>query len=450
MSFHSWTFLFVVVLLTAPFSALAKDDLVAAYRKEYAFLEAEKQALQQRLKQLDGENETKLRATTSAVDALQSRILSLRSQCDDVEISLRDVEIKTAKAEERADLVVETLSRAADALSRTDSKIVADVEGVEAQVEQIRAAFKGASVLLTTAGAITKQQGSFFLTDGALVEGTVIRVGHIAAYGVNEKGAGALAPAGGNRLKLWQDDAKETATILDAGGAPTTMAVYLFESLVKAVDDKKSQTMLEHIDAGGIISWVIAALGVLALLLVLARVVILSLASSKTEKLLVSVSELIKRGAKGEAMELCKASGGAAARVLRATLRNLDRERQHLEDIVSEAILHEAPVIERFGSTIMVLAAVAPLLGLLGTVTGMISTFDIITEFGTSDPKMLSGGISVALITTELGLIVAIPALLLGNLLTGRANTLLQSMERAALQILNLADEPAVRAMLGR
>ena len=112
---------------------------------------------------------------------------------------------------------------------------------------------------------------------------------------------------------------------------------------------------------------------------------------------------------------------------------------EHLEDIVSESILHESSHLNRFGAFITVVAAVAPLLGLLGTVTGMIQTFDVITEFGTSDPKLLSGGIAVALVTTELGLIVAIPLLLLGSLLNGWAERLKDDMEKGALKIINLA-----------
>ena len=86
------------------------------------------------------------------------------------------------------------------------------------------------------------------------------------------------------------------------------------------------------------------------------------------------------------------------------------------------------------------MAAVAPLLGLLGTVTGMISTFDIITEFGTGDPKLLSSGISEALITTKLGLVVAIPSLLLGNLLGGWSGKIKVMLEREALRLSNNFD----------
>lgn len=108
-----------------------------------------------------------------------------------------------------------------------------------------------------------------------------------------------------------------------------------------------------------------------------------------------------------------------------------------MESVVHEAILRESGALDRFGSAILVIASVSPLLGLLGTVTGMIATFDVITEFGTGDPKLLSGGISIALVTTELGLIVAIPALLIGSVLSAWARSIKRDMEHAALRVTN-------------
>ncbi len=100
-------------------------------------------------------------------------------------------------------------------------------------------------------------------------------------------------------------------------------------------------------------------------------------------------------------------------------------------------MIHEHKIIDRFGAMILVFAAVAPLLGLLGTVTGMISTFDIITEYGTGDPKLLSHGISEALITTELGLVVAIPTLLFGNILSGWGKNIKMTLDKVALRVIN-------------
>jgi biopolymer transport protein ExbB len=159
----------------------------------------------------------------------------------------------------------------------------------------------------------------------------------------------------------------------------------------------------------------------------------------------VKVSEKLKVGNVNEALQLCQGKLSSASRVIASTLRNLDKEREHIEDIISESILYEASRIDRYGTAIIVIAAVSPLLGLLGTVTGMISTFDIITEFGTGDPKLLSSGISEALITTKYGLVVAIPLLLAGNLLSSWGTRTKNDLERAALHIIN-THKPVIRS----
>jgi biopolymer transport protein ExbB len=103
-----------------------------------------------------------------------------------------------------------------------------------------------------------------------------------------------------------------------------------------------------------------------------------------------------------------------------------------LELKIDEAILKEVPQLEKAQSMIKLFAAVAPLLGLLGTVTGMIATFQAITNFGTGDPKLMAGGISQALITTVLGLVAAIPLLLSHNLVSGQSKRLVQILDEQA------------------
>jgi biopolymer transport protein ExbB len=107
------------------------------------------------------------------------------------------------------------------------------------------------------------------------------------------------------------------------------------------------------------------------------------------------------------------------------------------DEVMNEVMLETQPKLERFLSLINVTAAIAPLLGLLGTVTGIIKTFEMMAIFGAGDPKPLIGGISEALITTELGLILAIPALLMSALLSRKAQSLLSKMERSAVAFSN-------------
>ena len=180
----------------------------------------------------------------------------------------------------------------------------------------------------------------------------------------------------------------------------------------------------------------IVVLGLIGLLFLVLRVFFLLSSTGKGDLPQETLSQLLSSGVEAT-LTFLKPKKGANARVLKATVRNIDRDREHIEDIISESIIHESSRLDKLSSTILIIAAVAPLLGLLGTVTGMIATFDIITEFGTGDPKLLSGGISIALVTTELGLVVAIPLLLGGNLLNSWAEGIKDSMEHSALHIVN-------------
>ena len=116
---------------------------------------------------------------------------------------------------------------------------------------------------------------------------------------------------------------------------------------------------------------------------------------------------------------------------------NFHRKRRALEELLYEKMLGIRPKLERFLPFLAVTAAAAPLMGLLGTVMGMIKTFKLITEFGTGDAKSLSSGISEALVTTELGLVVAIPILIIHGILTRMSRGRIGRMEGAAMAFLN-------------
>ncbi len=107
-----------------------------------------------------------------------------------------------------------------------------------------------------------------------------------------------------------------------------------------------------------------------------------------------------------------------------------------IESALSEAILKETPRLERFLTALKVSASVAPLLGLLGTVTGMINTFQVITTHGTGDPRLMAGGISEAMVTTQAGLAVAIPAMMVAAFLGRRAQSLARDMEEKGLALM--------------
>jgi biopolymer transport protein ExbB len=119
---------------------------------------------------------------------------------------------------------------------------------------------------------------------------------------------------------------------------------------------------------------------------------------------------------------------------------NRDRGREIMKEVIEDTGRHVVHELERFLNALGTIAAISPLLGLLGTVTGMVSAFEAITAQGVGDARVLSGGIGEALITTEAGLIVAIPALIGYRYLRGRVDMLVVEMEKEAIKLVRAFD----------
>ncbi|MEM8564681.1 MAG: MotA/TolQ/ExbB proton channel family protein [Pseudomonadota bacterium] len=192
-----------------------------------------------------------------------------------------------------------------------------------------------------------------------------------------------------------------------------------------------SPTLEERWHQGGYIGYAITAVGVFALILALWRLVMLFLESSK-------VSAQLKSDKAKE--------NNALGRVLKVHEDNPTMDTETLELKMSEAILKETPKLEFGLNLLKIIAAIAPLMGLLGTVTGMIITFQAITIFGTGDPKAMAGGISSALVTTVLGLLVAIPVVLLHTVVNGRAQRIIHVLNEQTTGIVAEHTEGSQRA----
>jgi biopolymer transport protein ExbB len=200
-------------------------------------------------------------------------------------------------------------------------------------------------------------------------------------------------------------------------------------------------SLWEQIRSGGPVVWPILAIAAFALLLVFERIVYLRRVHGNTDRLMDEMNRLASRGdwkACEALVEGYEDKDWPVLNVLAAGLSGRHEDRETQENILQEAILREVPRLEQFLAVLAILGAVAPLLGLLGTVTGMIDTFRVITLYGTGDPKMMSGGISEALITTELGLAVAIPIMLFHTFLSRRVDNLVGDMEEKAVALTNV------------
>ena len=177
--------------------------------------------------------------------------------------------------------------------------------------------------------------------------------------------------------------------------------------------------LLERIEQGGVIGYLIILIGVVGVGLGLERVVVTFLTQRR------------------QRAELAGASDGGAVRQMRDAAASPDyrNSADALSAKLDEIVATAAQRLNRGLPTLAILAAVSPLLGLLGTVTGMIETFQVITLFGAGDPRLMSGGISQALITTQLGLSVAIPLLLIHSFAQGRANELTSVLDETAASL---------------
>lgn len=199
----------------------------------------------------------------------------------------------------------------------------------------------------------------------------------------------------------------------------------------------EKQTIAEHIQSGGIWIYPIMAFAVASLLTGIFKAFEIYTVKMPIAGTLHHILTPLNEGNVEEAKARAKAVEGPAGKMLYDGVVHSDESKELVEEVMYESMIELQPKMDRLLPFIAVTAATAPLMGLLGTVTGMINTFKLITIFGTGDAKSLSGGISEALVTTEFGLIVAIPSLILHSLLSRRSQGVLANMERIAVAFVN-------------
>jgi biopolymer transport protein ExbB len=198
--------------------------------------------------------------------------------------------------------------------------------------------------------------------------------------------------------------------------------------------------MWEIIKAGGPVMWPIILCSIGAAAIVLERLWSLQQDRVLPRELTGKVWKLVETGQLTDKHIEALGQNSPLGRVLAAGLQNRHRGREIIKESIEDTGRHVAHDLERFLNILATIAAVSPLLGLLGTVTGIIAAFNAIVAQGVGDPRVLSGGIGEALITTAAGLIVAIPALMGYRYLRGRIDALVIDMEKEALKLVQYLD----------
>ncbi len=296
-------------------------------------------------------------------------------------------------------------------------------------------------------GQVARRTGSFVGRDGVETTGEIYQFGKFSTVYRTDSELGFLtwAPGGSQLFALADEPPRSLRGALRKYLSGETEVAPIDLSGGSALRQLGSGTgFIEQVRSGGPIVWPIVLIALVALGIVVYKIIFLRKLHGNTDRLMGQVHECAATGDWDGCARIVADHADRkwpVLQVIRAGLGARDEDRETLESTLTEAILRELPGIQRGIAVLAVLGAVAPLLGLLGTVTGMIDTFRVITLYGTSDPKLMSGGISEALVTTELGLAVAIPILLLHTWLSRRTDHLIGDMEEKAVQLTNIVQK---------
>jgi biopolymer transport protein ExbB len=408
---------------------------------------ADRQQLRSEVERLEAEQQGRERSIASLesrIDAGQQRLEDLERRWSERELEFREVSGNVRLVARDLETMLHQSPLTAAEPERLDRVSPLLRKGYFPDLDDIASM---ADVLLQEirlSGQVSLHEGTFVGRDGQDRRARILSLGKFASiyrdgdevgfltYSPEGRRLYALSrlPSRGTRRQIsrYLDGKAEVVPIDLSGGAALRQVI-------------QQVSLADQLRSGGPIIWPILAIALGALLIVIYKIWFLQRVHGNTDRIMGQVNERVAAGdweGGDRIIREHEKKQWPVVHVIRAGLAGRGKDRETLESILQEAILHELPRLERGLSVLAVFGAVAPLLGLLGTVTGMIDTFRVITLYGTGDPKLMSGGISEALVTTELGLAVAIPIMLLHTFLSRRVNHIVGEMEEKAVHLTNL------------
>ena len=378
-----------------------------------------------RARELRGSGESEQAALVSQAQALRDEAAFLRAMFGEY---ARDVDTRMNVAKDPE--LVALLEQARTALDDTGVPLAEGVEPLMAFSLRWNTSRIGGT---TYAGAALDDRGVEH-------EGTFALFGPLAYFAASD----AKGPSGIVTLQFGADRAavrtgsngEEQQVRSLISGSPALVPVDTSGGDALKVAEAKP-SYLEHLQQGGFTMIPLAAVGLAALILSIWKAIDLSRMRVNQDAQIADVLQALQSGHAEQARQHARDIPAPVQQLVDDLIAYNDAPREHLEEIMGEHILASIPFVERNLGTLAVLGGVAPLLGLLGTVTGMIHTFQLVTIFGSGDAKLLSGGISEALVTTETGLAIAIPTLLAHAFLSRRARGLVASLETLSVSMVN-------------
>ncbi len=425
----AWLCLTLLVGALTGSAAMAQSDELGSLREAREAAQARDQArLQSFLEDQDG-LEAALEEARAAHEAAEEEQAALEAQQDEQSEQAQALAQRQEEQGEALTSLLADLARHSEEIRNElggDSWLTLEADALPPRLNdvdvlersQIEAVVDSLATLTVNTGRAERLELPVADASGDIESHSVVRLGDFAAFTES-----AL-------LRKGQD---EESSLAEVPRTPTAVsdllaAYHQGESREFAIDPTQGSvlealaqqpTLWERFQQGGYVGYVVVVLGGIGLLVALAQYIYLLTVSARVRRQRQNLDQPSKDNPLGRVLERFK---------------EMDKHQtpEALEARLDEAVLAELPKIERGQPIVKLLAAIAPLLGLLGTVTGMIVTFQAITVFGTGDPQLMAGGISQALVTTVLGLVTAVPLLFAQTALSSRSRFITQVIEGEA------------------
>ena len=417
-------------------STQALNELLQSVRDQGRETAAENRRREQEFLQKRNEHKAILDRTRTAVSAEQRRSEALKQQFDDNERALEELsETLRIRVGDMGELFGVVRQLAGDTKGTIESSLTSaqfkDRSAVANRLAEAKALpsiddLRGLQALLLEemieSGNVVRFETEVEDAAGLKSQQEVVRIGVFNA--INETGFLSFESSDGSLRELPRPPADRFVNLaqdfFDAGPGSAAMAIDPSRGVLLSLVIQ-TPSLGETVKQGGAVGYVILFIGVCGLAISFYRMFVLNRISRRVRRQL-NDSEV--------------STDNPLGRVLAVYESNRETSIESLELKMDEAIMRETPKLEAMQGTIKVFAAIAPLMGLLGTVVGMIRTFQTITLFGTGDPKLMAGGISQALVTTVEGLIVAIPLVFLHSVLTANSRALIEILEEQSAGII--------------
>ena len=281
----------LVFLVVLPTTIVAADDLQSAYQKEYAYLEDQKRNLLTRIAEFKAKSKAEKLSLENKANQLAREQRKVQEEVKNMNSLVFESERTLEAAKDNKDIFASTFEQAKETLKSYD--IDASVPADIASNKKVGILFSNAFSVLEDVSSVSRTKDSFYDIEGKKINGELLHVGQIATFGMSDSVRGILVPAGDGAFKLWQQPAAEVADSLFADEDISQIKMFIYENKFTAINTNIGKGIIDYINSGGMVAWVIILLGMLAVVLIVLRALFLRSASSASENILVGIKDFV-------------------------------------------------------------------------------------------------------------------------------------------------------------